>query len=202
MNEKSRKYDAYCLIFQISDSAYGSLTTSQYHRSSSSKSPSSNLSKSSTSGSSGFGCFTTETSTKTTSSQLAQTTSSSLSTTKKKEPKHKKSKLKSSLAATSVPGTPKGDERENQGSRPPSHTLSGDDKAAKVAALSQALDFIDKFRKSQESKEDKTGGPDEAEINDLATNLQEASQGASTKSNKSFHFVGGKSCNRASVKRV
>ena len=37
---------------------------------------------------------------------------------------------------------------------------------------------IDKFRKSQESKEDKTGGPDEAEINDLATNLQEASQGA------------------------
>lgn len=61
-----------------------------------------------------------------------------------------------------------------------------------MAALSQALDFIDKFRKSQESKEDKTGGPDEAEINDLATNLQEASQGASTKSNKSFHFGGGK----------
>ena len=50
---------------------------------------------------------------------------------------------------------------------------------------------IDKFRKSQESKEDKTGGPDEAEINDLATNLQEASQGAPTKSNKSLHFIGG-----------
>ena len=99
--------------------------------------------------------------------------------------------MKSSLTDVTVSGTPKGDERENQGQRPPSHTLSADDKAAKVAALSQALDFIDKFRKSQESKEDKTGGPDEAEINDLATNLQEASQGASTKSNKSFHFVGG-----------
>lgn len=86
-------------------------------------------------------------------------------------------------------GTPKGE--DSQGQRPPSHTLSADDKAAKVAALSQALDFIDKFRKSQESKEDKTGGPDEAEINDLATNLQEASQGAPTKSNKSLHFVGG-----------
>lgn len=94
------------------------------------------------------------------------------------------------MAAASVPGTPKGD--ENQGQRPPSHTLSADDKAAKVAALSQALDIIDKYRKSQESKEDKTGGPDEAEINDLATNLQEASQGASTKSNKSFHFGAGK----------
>ena len=90
-----------------------------------------------------------------------------------------------------MPGTPKGEDRQSQ--RPTSHTLSTDDKAAKVAALSQALDFIDKFRKSQESKEDKTGGPDEAEINDLATNLQEASQGASTKSNKSFHFGGGKS---------
>ena len=70
--------------------------------------------------------------------------------------------------------------------------MSADDKAAKVAALSQALDFIDKFRKSQESKEDKTGGPDEEEINDLATNLQEASQGAPTKSNQTLHIVGGK----------
>ena len=91
---------------------------------------------------------------------------------------------------TFVLGTPKGE--DNQGQRPPSHTLSADDKAAKVAALSQALDFIDKFRKSQESKEDKTGGPDEEEINDLATNLQEASQGAPTKSNQTLHIVGGK----------
>ena len=91
---------------------------------------------------------------------------------------------------TFVLGTPKGE--DNQGQRPPSHALSADDKAAKVAALSQALDFIDKFRKSQESKEDKTGGPDEEEINDLATNLQEASQGAPTKSNQTLHIVGGK----------
>jgi hypothetical protein len=73
--------------------------------------------------------------------------------------------------------------------------ISPDDKAAKVAAISQALDFIDKFRKSQESKEsDKTCGPvDESEINDLATNLQEASQAcgaSSTKSSKSFPFGG------------
>ena len=94
------------------------------------------------------------------------------------------------LLVTFVLGTPKGD--DNQGQRPPSHALSADDKAAKVAALSQALDFIDKFRKSQESKEDKTGGPDEEEINDLATNLQEASQGAPTKSNQTLHIVGGK----------
>ena len=33
--------------------------------------------------------------------------------------------------------------------------------------------------------------PDAAEINDLATNLQEVGQDASTKSNKSFHFGGG-----------
>ena len=53
-----------------------------------------------------------------------------------------------------------------------------------VAALSQALNYIDKFRKSQESKEDKTGGPDASEINDLATNLQEVSQGANPTANK------------------
>ncbi len=53
-----------------------------------------------------------------------------------------------------------------------------------VAALSQALNFFDKFRKNQESKEDKTGGPDAAEIEDLACNLQEASQGASGTANK------------------
>ena len=94
------------------------------------------------------------------------------------------------ISFTFVLGTPKGE--DNQGQRQPSHALSADDKAAKVAALSQALDFIDKFRKSQESKEDKTGGPDEEEINDLATNLQEASQGAPTKSNQTLHIVGGK----------
>lgn len=178
------------IYFQISDSAYGSLATSQYHRSSSSKSPSSNLSKSSTSGSSGFGCYNTEGKAKTTSAQLPPASSSSLSTVKKKEPKHKKSKSKSALTATAVPGgAPKGE--EGQGQRSTSHTLTSDDKASKVAVLSQALELIDKFRKSQDSKEDKTGGPDEAEINDLATNLQEASQGASTKSNKSFPFGGG-----------
>ena len=59
------------------------------------------------------------------------------------------------MSRNSLLGTPKGE--DNQGQRPPSHALSADDKAAKVAALSQALDFIDKFRKSQESKEDKTG---------------------------------------------
>ena len=79
---------------------------------------------------------------------------------------------------------------EEQNQRSTSYTISADDKASKVAALSQALQHIDQFRKTQESKEDKTRGPDEAEINDLATNLQEASQGASTKSNKSFPFGG------------
>ena len=54
----------------------------------------------------------------------------------------------------------------------------------KVAALSQALNLFDKFRKNQESKEDKTGGPDAEEIEDLATNLQEVSQGASAPANK------------------
>ena len=147
------------------------------------------FSKSSTSGSSGFACYKADTSGKATSAQLPPT-SSSASTTKKKEPKHKKSKLKTSIVGPSggVQGTPKGDERENQNQRPTSYSIAGDDKASKVAALSQALHHIDQFRKSQESKEDKTGGPDEAEINDLATNLQEASQGASTKSNKSFPF--------------
>ena len=148
-------------------------------------------SKSSTSGSSGFACYKADTSGKATSAQLPPT-SSSASATKKKEPKHKKSKLKTSInvgPSGGVQGTlPKGDERENQTQRPTSYSIAGDDKASKVAALSQALHHIDQFRKSQESKEDKTGGPDEAEINDLATNLQEASQGASTKSNKSFPF--------------
>ncbi len=62
-----------------------------------------------------------------------------------------------------------------------------DDKALKVAALSQALNFFDKFRKNQESKEDKSRGrrrPDAAEIDDLASGLQEASQGASAPANK------------------
>ena len=50
--------------------------------------------------------------------------------------------------------------------------------------MSQALDYIDKFRKNQESKEDKSTGPDAAEIDDLASNLQEVSQGANAPNNK------------------
>ena len=53
-----------------------------------------------------------------------------------------------------------------------------------VAALSQALTLFDKFKRTQESKEDKTSGPGEKEIDDLATNLQEASQGISTPADK------------------
>ena len=53
-----------------------------------------------------------------------------------------------------------------------------------MAALSQALDFIDKFRKNQESKEDQSGGPDPAEIENLASNLQEASQGVNQQASK------------------
>ncbi len=55
-----------------------------------------------------------------------------------------------------------------------------DDKALKMAALSQALNFFDKFRKDQESKGDKTAGHDAAaELDHLASGLQEAaSQGA------------------------
>ncbi len=140
------------------------------------------FSKSSHSGSSGFACYKAEGSAK--PGTALPPASSSMSTVKKKEPKHKKSKIKT-IERTVAPATP---EVVDQ-ARPQAH-ISPDDKAAKVAALSQALDCIDKFRKNQESKEFKTGGPDEAEINDLATNLQEASQGASTKSNKSLPFVG------------
>ena len=64
-----------------------------------------------------------------------------------------------------------------------------DDKALKVAALSQALNFFDKFRKNQESKEDKTVGPDAAEIEVLASNMQEASQGVSAPASKGFPFL-------------
>ena len=192
----------------MSDSAYGSLTTSQYHRSSSSKSPSSNLSKSSTSGSSGFACYKAAGSgdaggkASPGSTQLPPTGSSS-STTKKKEPKHKKSKLKTVvISGTSgerggVPGSSqsKADQERDQVSQnnreiQTSYAISSDDKASKVAALSQALHHIDQFRKTQELKEDKNGGPDASEINDLANHLQEASHGASTKSNKSFPFGG------------
>ena len=179
----------------MSDSAYGSLTTSQYHRSSSSKSPSSNLSKSSTSGSSGFACYKAgDASGKaSTSAQLPPTSSS---TTKKKEPKHKKSKLKTvGISGTSggvqVTQSKSDQEREvSQNQIQTSYAISSDDKASKVAALSQALHHIDQFRKTQELKEDKNGGPDASEINDLANHLQEASHGASTKSNKSFPFGG------------
>ena len=64
-----------------------------------------------------------------------------------------------------------------------------EDKAAKVAALSQALVCIDKFKKIQEEKEDNRCGPNASEINDLATNLQEASQGAASGPGKTFPFV-------------
>ena len=50
--------------------------------------------------------------------------------------------------------------------------------------MSQALTLFDKFKRTQESKEDKTSGPGEKEIDDLATNLQEASQGISTPADK------------------
>ena len=36
-----------------------------------------------------------------------------------------------------------------EGGVQPSHNLTQDDKAAKVAALSQALNYIDKFRRNQ-----------------------------------------------------
>ena len=64
-----------------------------------------------------------------------------------------------------------------------------EDKAAKVAALSQALVCIDKFKKSQEEKEDNRGGPNASEMNDFATHLQEASQGAGSGTGKTFPFV-------------
>ena len=37
----------------------------------------------------------------------------------------------------------------------PGHNITQDDKAAKVAALSQALNYIDKFRRNQVSRPDK-----------------------------------------------
>ena len=186
------------------DSAYGSLTTSQYHRSSSSKSPSSNLrymaiyirkietmhvflySKSSASGSSGFGCYKNEAANKTGASTQgeAQSVTGSSSQGKKKEQK-KKSKSKLAAAPVASSQTKKPEEREGQGQR---QTPITDDKAATVAALTKALDCIDKFRKSNQESKD---GPDQREIEDFATNLQEASQEASTKSNNSFHFGGG-----------
>ena len=62
---------------------------------------------------------------------------------------------------------------EQQGSFP----LANEKKALQVATLSQALGFVDEFRKSHALKSDKTNrGLDESEINDLATNLLEASQ--------------------------
>ena len=50
--------------------------------------------------------------------------------------------------------------------------------------MNHALEHIKKLIKSQESKEDKTGGPDASEINDLASNLQEVSQGANPTASK------------------
>lgn len=58
------------------------------------------------------------------------------------------------------------------------YKTSPESKALQVAALSQALGYIDKFQKTQELKNDKSGGPDQLELNDLAKNLQQASQGA------------------------
>jgi len=64
---------------------------------------------------------------------------------------------------------------------------SNEKKALQVATLSQALGFVDEFRKSQSLKIDKANrGPNESEINDLATNLLEASQGASVPSTCDF----------------
>ena len=47
-----------------------------------------------------------------------------------------------------------------------------EDKAAKVATISQALVCINNFKKSQEEKDDR-GGPNASEMNDFATHLQE-----------------------------
>ena len=70
-----------------------------------------------------------------------------------------------------------GEQVEVQPQSPASQTTEQGDKAAKVAALSQALNVIDKFRKSQENKEEKSRmRVNASEIDDLATNLQVASQ--------------------------
>eukprot|EP00092_Neocalanus_flemingeri_P023959 GFUD01025990.1.p1 GENE.GFUD01025990.1~~GFUD01025990.1.p1 ORF type:complete len:1325 (+),score=327.53 GFUD01025990.1:258-4232(+) len=61
---------------------------------------------------------------------------------------------------------------------------SNEKKALQVASLSQALGFVDEFRKSHALKTNR--GTDESEINDLATNLLEASQGASVPSPGEF----------------
>eukprot|EP00090_Calanus_glacialis_P014686 TRINITY_DN23529_c0_g1_i1.p1 TRINITY_DN23529_c0_g1~~TRINITY_DN23529_c0_g1_i1.p1 ORF type:complete len:1323 (-),score=302.40 TRINITY_DN23529_c0_g1_i1:347-4315(-) len=72
---------------------------------------------------------------------------------------------------------------EPQGSFP----NDNEKKALQVATLSQALGFVDQFRKFHALKIDKANrGPDESEINDLATNLLEASQGASVPSTCEF----------------
>jgi len=72
---------------------------------------------------------------------------------------------------------------EQQGSFP----NSNEKKALQVATLSQAMGFVDQFRKSQSQKVDKSNrAPNESEINDLATNLLEASQGASVPSTCEF----------------
>lgn len=66
-----------------------------------------------------------------------------------------------------------------EGLEQPGFPTSQETKALKVATLSQALGFVDQYRKSQSLKVDKTkNGPDNSELNHLASNLQEASQGA------------------------
>ena len=47
------------------------------------------------------------------------------------------------------PGVDPSKGSNSEGGVQPSHNLTQDDKAAKVAALSQALNYIDKFRRNQ-----------------------------------------------------
>lgn len=61
----------------------------------------------------------------------------------------------------------------------PGFPTSQESKALKVATLSQALVYVDQFRKCQSLKVNKAKkGPEESELEDLATNLLEASQEA------------------------
>merc|ERR1719312_177232 len=86
-------------------------------------------------------------------------------------------------------GPPQAAKTMDQSGSAQSSIAAQEDKAAKVAALSQALVCIDKFKKSQEEKEDNRGGPNASEMNDFATHLQEASQGAATGTGKSLADV-------------
>jgi len=94
-----------------------------------------------------------------------------------------KESSKSTVCKRNSGGSPLPPVDEQQNSFP----NSNEKKALQVATLSQALGFVDQYRKSHALKTDKTNrGPDESEINDLATNLLEASQGASIPSTGEF----------------